>query len=230
MKGRTLHYTQHPFQSTRGLRTHCAQMNLPLESLSFSTGKENIMKERLGIHLHLYFKCYCVIISKLDKACIWLIFTFSMNAWVFNLLLRILCTFYHRTWHASRSTSDPWSHMQNVCMCKMLPCRVNSYFVHSIMFINNSIHGQTHTTAMHSSFIVVHQTQQSRLMGACTFRPTKKSIFWKKNFSWFHRNLTHQEMKNQTRVAYFLFSFPWQKKKKTEFRNARFFFIYLKKA
>ena len=34
----------------------------------------------------------------------------------------------------------------------MLPCRVNSYFVHSIVFINNSIHGQTHTTALHSRF------------------------------------------------------------------------------
>ena len=34
----------------------------------------------------------------------------------------------------------------------MLPCRVNSCFVHSIMFINNSILGQTHTTALHSRF------------------------------------------------------------------------------
>ena len=37
----------------------------------------------------------------------------------------------------------------------MLPCRVNfylvnSYFVHSIVFINNSILRQTHTTALHS--------------------------------------------------------------------------------
>ena len=34
----------------------------------------------------------------------------------------------------------------------MLPCRVNSYFVHSIMSINNSILGQTHTTALHTRF------------------------------------------------------------------------------
>ena len=34
----------------------------------------------------------------------------------------------------------------------MLPCRVNSYFVHSIVFINNSILGQMHTTALHSRF------------------------------------------------------------------------------
>ena len=34
----------------------------------------------------------------------------------------------------------------------MLPCRVNSYFVHSIVFINNNILGQTHTTALHSRF------------------------------------------------------------------------------
>ena len=64
---------------------------------------------------------------------------------VFNLLLWIPCMFYHRTW-------------QLACTCAkrlhvdMLPCRVNSYFVHSIMFINNIILGQTHTTALHSRF------------------------------------------------------------------------------
>ena len=57
------------------------------------------------------------------------------------------------------------------------------------------------------------KNQSSIHEGACTFRPTKKSIFLKKNFSRFHRTLTYQKMKNQTRVAYFLFSFPWQKEK-----------------
>ena len=32
-------------------------------------------------------------------------------------------------------------------------------------------------------------------VGACTFRPANTSIFQKMNFSWFHRTLTHQEMK-----------------------------------
>ena len=51
--------------------------------------------------------------------------------------------FYHRTWQLA-CTSAKRLHVH------MLPCRVNSYFVHSIMFINNIILRQTHTTALHS--------------------------------------------------------------------------------
>ena len=64
---------------------------------------------------------------------------------VFNLLLWILCMFYHQTWQLG-CTHAKCLHVH------MLPCRVNSYFVHSIMFINNIIVGQTHTTALHSRF------------------------------------------------------------------------------
>ena len=34
-------------------QAHCPQMNLPLASLSLSTGKDSVIKERLGIHFTL---------------------------------------------------------------------------------------------------------------------------------------------------------------------------------
>ena len=42
----------------------------------------------------------------------------------------------------------------------------------------------------------------------------KNKFSRKKNFSWFHRTLTYQEMKNQIRVAYFLFPFRGKKIRK----------------
>ena len=61
--------------------------------------------------------------------------------------------------------------------------------------------------------------------GACTFRPTTKSIFKKKNVSSYF-DLPGNEKSNSRGV--FPFSFPRQKEE--QFRNAHFFFIYLKKA